>query len=72
MYICVILRQRQKTLVPCERNITSDTVKGFILINQSGFSQQICSINTEAGVPRFFVKMVFLTVLKNSQEYICV
>ena len=29
MYICVILRQEQKILVPCERNITSDTLKGF-------------------------------------------
>ena len=27
MYICVILRQGQKILVPCERNITSDTHK---------------------------------------------
>ena len=29
MYICVILHQRQKVLVPCERNITSDTLKGL-------------------------------------------
>ena len=28
MYICV-LRQGQKILVPCERNITSDTLKGL-------------------------------------------
>ena len=29
MYICVILPQGQKVLVPCERNITSDTLKGL-------------------------------------------
>ena len=29
MYICVILRQGQTLLVPCERNITSDTLKGL-------------------------------------------
>ena len=28
---------------------------------------QICSINTEAGVPRWSFKTVFLTVLQNSQ-----
>ena len=28
MYFCVILRQGQKILVPCNRNITSDTLKG--------------------------------------------
>ena len=33
---------------------------------------QICSINTEAGVPRWSVKMVFLTVSQNSQESIYV
>ena len=33
---------------------------------------QICSINTEAVVPRRPVKMVFLTVSENSQESICV
>ena len=31
MYICVILRQGQKLLVPCERNITSDTLKGLTI-----------------------------------------
>ena len=29
---------------------------------------QICSINTEAGVPRRSLKMVFWTVSQNSQE----
>ena len=29
MYICVILCLGQKILVPCERNITSDTLKGL-------------------------------------------
>ena len=29
MYICVILPQGQKILVPCERNTTSDTLKGL-------------------------------------------
>ena len=29
MYIYVILRQGQKTLVPCEHNFTSDTLKGL-------------------------------------------
>ena len=29
MYICVILRQGQKIQVPCERNITSVTLKGL-------------------------------------------
>ena len=33
---------------------------------------QICSINTKAGVPRWSVKMVFLTVSQNSQESIYV
>ena len=33
---------------------------------------QICSINTEAGVPRWSLKMVFLTVSQNSQEIIYV
>ena len=32
MYINVILRQGQKMLVPCERNITSDTFQGLFLI----------------------------------------
>ena len=27
MHICVIMRQGQKIQVPCERNITLDTVK---------------------------------------------
>ena len=29
---------------------------------------QICSINTEAGVQKWSVKMVFLTVSQNSQK----
>ena len=29
MNICVILRQGQKLLVPCEGNITSDALKGL-------------------------------------------
>ena len=29
MYICEILRQGQKILLPFERNITSDTLKGL-------------------------------------------
>ena len=33
---------------------------------------QICSINTEAGAPRWSVKMVFLTNSQNSQETIYV
>ena len=32
MYICVILRQGQKILVPCERSITSDTLKWFRMV----------------------------------------
>ena len=31
---------------------------------------QICSINTEAGVPRWSLKMVFLKISQNSQEII--
>ena len=33
---------------------------------------QICSIDTEVGVPKWSVKMVLLTVSQNSQENICV
>ena len=33
---------------------------------------QICSINTEAGVPKWSAKMVFLTVSQNSKENIYV
>ena len=33
MYICVMLHQAQKMLVPCERNIMSDTIKGLTTLN---------------------------------------
>ena len=38
MYICVILRQGQKILAPCERNITSDTLKGLKVIYWNNIS----------------------------------
>ena len=46
--------------------------KPFWLINTKFCEIQTCSINTEAGVPRWSVKMVFLTVSQNSQESIYV
>ena len=42
--------------------------KPLWLINSKFCEIQICSINTEAGVLRWSVKMVFLTNSQNSQE----
>ena len=43
MYICVILHEVQKILVPCERNITSDTLKGlnasYVTVQQVDWKQ---------------------------------
>ena len=46
--------------------------KPFWLINTKFCEIQTCSINTEAEVPRWSVKMVFLTNSQNSQETIYV
>ena len=46
--------------------------KPIWLINTKFCEIQTCSINTEAGVPRWSVKMVLLTVSQNSQESISV
>ena len=46
--------------------------KPLWLINTKFCEIQICLINTEAGVPRWSVKMVFLIVSQNSQEIIYV
>ena len=40
------------------------------LINIKFCDSTECSTNTEAGVPRWSLKMVFLTVSQNSQEII--
>ena len=40
----------------------------FGLLTLSFVIVQICSTNTEAGLPSWSLKMVFLTVSQNSQE----
>ena len=46
--------------------------KPLRLVNIKICDIKLCSINKEAGVPRWSVKMVFSTVLQNSQENIYV
>ena len=51
MYICVILRQGQKILVPFERNITSDTLKGLIKKSSCIISGEVlvCTLKISIG-----------------------
>ena len=46
MFICVILRQGQKVLVPCKHNIASDTLKGLRQIHLRGYGKLhfLCSV----------------------------